>query len=219
MPGKFIVIDGIDGSGKQTQTELLREYLVNHGLNVLTLSFPRYKETFFGRLLRGALDGKYGDFLHLDPNLACIPYAADRWESKPLIDRHLSEGGIVLCDRYASSNQIHQGGKIPDDHERFAFLDTLKILEYEVFSIAKPDISIFLDVPPEVSERLMSDRTKDQVEENPSYIRDSYSAAQWLISLEPGQWIRVNCMLGRELRSREEIHREVVTTLKSRGVL
>ncbi len=209
MPGKMIVFDGNDGSGKQTQAEMLRDSLVAKGRKVLKVSFPRYKETFFGRELARALAGEYGDFLHLDPHLASLLYAADRWASMPEIQRVLASGGYVICDRYASANQIHQGGKILDDKKRAEFLAWLEALEYGEFQIQRPDISIYLDVPPAVSEGLMSEKTRDIVEQNPEYLRNSHKSAQWLIKRNPESWIHIKCTERGMMRSREEIHTEV----------
>jgi dTMP kinase len=214
--GRLIVIDGNDGSGKQTQSEMLRTYLLNIGKKVLPISFPRYNDTFFGRELRKALDGKYGDFANLDPHLAAIPYAADRWLSKALIHRELEAGVYVLCDRYKSSNDIHQGGKISDDFKREDFLAWLDQMEYGEFKIPKPDALIYLDVPPAVSEANMSEKTRDEVEKNPQYIVNSHRSAQWLIARDPERWIHVRCTVRGLMRSREEIHNEIVFKYQER---
>src|SRR5436189_2102949 len=122
------------------------------------------------------------------------------------MERTLASGEIVLCDRYASANQIHQGGKIENEVEREKFLAWLDQLEFVEYALPRPDISIYLDVPPEVSERLMSDRTRDQVEKNPNYLKNSHKSAQWLIAQRPKDWIHIKCMDGDKLRSREDIH-------------
>lgn len=215
--GKLVVIDGNDGSGKATQSEMLRSSLVSIGKKVLPLSFPRYKETFFGRELRKALDGEYGDFVNLDPHLAAIPYVGDRWESKPLMSRALTSGEIVLCDRYVSANQIHQGGKIQDWKKREEFLAWLDQLEFGEFSLPRPDVCIYLDVPPEVSQKLMSDKTRDIVENNPEYLVNSHKSAQWLISNRPDEWVHVHCLNSRgEMRERKDIHTEILSHLQNR---
>lgn len=217
MPGKMIVIDGNDGSGKQTQAEMLRTRLLQMGMKVCPLSFPRYEDTFFGRLLKRALAGEFGDFSTLSPNLAALPYAADRWVSKALIKRELEAGAYVICDRYAAANQIHQGGKIEDEERRRNFLAELEQLEYGEFRIVRPDFSIYLDVPPTTSMKLMSSRTRDIVENNPLYLENSHSSAQWLITQNPGEWIHVRCAVAGLMRPREEIHEEIVRCLKERS--
>lgn len=219
MPGRMIVIDGNDGSGKQTQTKMLQSHLLKAGMKVLALSFPRYEETFFGVELKKALAGEYGDFVHLDPHLASLLYVADRWRSKRLIETTLHAGGYVICDRYASSNQIHQGGKIIDDTARIEFLEWLERLEYGEFQIHRPDISVYLDVPPDVSKKLMSDKTRDIVEDNPEYLEHSHQSAQWLIQREPQKWIHVLCTAHGQMKSREEIHEEVAARLYENGFI
>ncbi len=216
MSGRLIVIDGNDGSGKQTQSAMLRTSLLHIGKKVLPMSFPRYEDTFFGKELRKALSGEYGDFASLDPHLASVLYAADRWASKALIQRELATGVYVICDRYVSANQIHQGGKIPDESERGDFLAWLDQLEYGEFGLPQPDISIYLDVPPALSEKLMSDKTRDIVEASPDYLKNSHESAQWLIARYPDRWIHIHCTVRGLMRSREDIHGEITHWLYER---
>ena len=217
--GKFFVIDGNDGSGKNTQAQMLVHCLTKLNKKVEFLSFPRYNDTFFGKMLRQSLDGEYGDFVTLDPHLASLPYALDRWVSRNLILNTIASGGYVVCDRYVSANQIHQGGKIGDEKERFLFLTWLDELEYGQFRIPKPTVSIYLDVPLKISLELISEKNRDTVENNKKYLANSHESARWLMKERPHQWIRVRCadQEGRVLRSREDIHAEVVTKLKEGG--
>ena len=215
--GKLIVLDGNDGSGKQTQAEMLGTSLIDIRKKILELSFPRYEGTFFGRELRKALRGDYGDFVNLDPHLAALLYVADRWASKKLILGALASGHIVICDRYVSANQIHQGGKITDPKKREDFLAWLDQLEFGEYALPRPDVCVYLDVPPEVSEKLMSDRTKDTVEQNPQYLVNSHRSAQWLIGKRPDEWIHVRCTSSRgEMRERKDIHMEILLQLQNR---
>ncbi len=217
--GKFIVIDGNDGSGKQTQSEMLRDLLIKHDKKAIGMSFPRYGETFFGDLLKELLMGKYGNFVDLDPHLASIPYAADRWSSGELIRSTIENGGYVICDRYASANQIHQGGKFENEEERREFLEWLKKMEFGVFKIPVPDICIYLDVPLEISLELMSQKSKDTVENNQKYLSNSRKSAEWLIKQQPEKWIHIRCSDGIKIRTREDIHREIVDELKKRELI
>lgn len=120
--GKFIVIDGTDGSGKATQTKQLVRRLRKQGKKVKTIDFPRYYNNFFGKLIGEGLTGTYGNWAKLDPHIASTFYAADRFESSKQVRKWLEAGVIVIADRYASSNQIHQGGKILNGHKRKKFL-------------------------------------------------------------------------------------------------
>lgn len=219
MRGKLLAIDGNDGSGKHTQAEMLRTALIQRGLGVFLVSFPRYEDSFFGRELRRALDGDFGDFSTLHPHLASLLYAADRWVAKPVMLREMEHGAYVICDRYMSANQIHQGGKIPNKKEREKFLAWLDQMEFGEYKIPRPDISIYLDVPPSVSKKLMSDKTRDIVENNPKYLEDSHRSAQWLIQRDPERWLHVKCTRRGLMRSREEIHTEIMEGLKARSVI
>lgn len=219
MRGKLIVIDGNDGSGKATQAELLEEALVSLKKKVMQISFPRYEETFFGRELRKALDGQYGDFGSLDPRLASLLYTLDRWASKDVIHNALRAGRYVICDRYVSANQIHQGGKIKSIAKRKEFLAWLDNLEFHELGIPRPTVSIYLDVPPALSKELMSKKTRDIVENNPEYLENSHKSAQWLIRQDPERWLHVKCSRRSLMRSREEIHTEIITGLKARSLV
>src|SRR5262245_7412995 len=116
--GIFVVIDGIDGSGKATQTRLLVERLRKEGRPVEKIDFPRHGTPNYGELISECLAGKHGDFVHLDPKIASTLYALDRYEASPQIRSWLDEGKVVIADRFSSANQIHQGGKIIDAEKR-----------------------------------------------------------------------------------------------------
>ncbi len=220
MRGKLIVFDGGDGAGKETQTKLLVAALVAMGYTTHTVSFPRYEAGFFGRELRKMLDGKYGDFGKVDPYIASLWYAMDRWAAKSEIEAYLERGAFVVLDRYKSANEIHQGGKIADRAVREKFLFWLDELEFGELAIPRPDISIYLDVPPVVSAQLMSQKTRDIVEDCPSYLENSHESAQWLVARYPEQWIHIQCCRKEgTLRTREDIHEEVVAQLKARSIL
>ncbi|MEK6820941.1 MAG: thymidylate kinase, partial [archaeon] len=116
--GKLIVLDGIDGSGKATQVKLLAEKFKRLGIPTKVIDFPRYYDNFFGKLIGEYLSGQYGDFIQTDPRVASVLYAADRFESCEQIKDWLGKGFVVIADRYASANQIHQGGKIGQPKRR-----------------------------------------------------------------------------------------------------
>lgn len=212
--GKFIVIDGSDGSGKYTQSELLLKYLKKSKKKAIMISFPRYTETFFGKFLKDLLFGKYGDFIKTDPHLASVPYALDRFVTKDLIEKNLSKGVWVISDRYSSANQIHQGGKIKDTKKRKEFLDWLDRLEYKELKIAKPDKFIYLDVPVETSLKLLNDKNKDSAEKNIQYLKNSVDSARILIKDNPKNWIHIKCVGDKEMKSILDIHKEIVLKLK-----
>lgn len=215
--GKLIVIDGVDGSGKATQTKLLLTRLRKAGLSVKTLSFPRYQHNFFGRFIGSCLRGEHGDFALFDPYVASALYAADRYESKKQIEAWLTNGITVVLDRYVSSNQIHQGGKIPDLRKRNKFFIWLERLEYTIFGLPRPDVTICLDVPLSISMRLSravsaqkkkqyltSQKKKDVVEWDRDYPRRSYQSAQHL--MKHAGWHRIPCTTHGKLKTPKEIN-------------
>ncbi len=218
--GLFIVLDGNDGSGKATQAALLIQYLADNGIVGLKVDFPAYERNLFGALIGECLAGKHGDFVNLDPKIASTLYAADRYEATRPIREALNNGMIVVADRFASSNQIHQGGKIADPAKREAFLVWLDRMEHEVFGIPRPDAIVYLKVPVETSLALLQEKRavkngqleegeKDAVEEDRNYLERSSETAQWLLETQPN-WHLVDCMEDGRLRSREDVHEDVV---------
>ncbi len=216
--GAFIVLDGLDGSGKATQARLLVERFEKEGISARKIDFPHYDQNLFGAFIGECLAGAHGDFVNLDPKLASIPYACDRLESSPMIREALSRGEIIVADRFTSANQIHQGGKMTDPEERAAFLTWLDRMEHEVLQVPRPDRVLYLKVPLAVSlELLAKERTTknqahgagvDTVEADANYMRQSYASAEMLAN-ENEYWVTIDCAEEGAIRSREDIHEEV----------
>ncbi len=222
--GKLIVIDGTDGVGKATQTKLLVARLKKEGVKVKTLDFPQYYKNFFGHFIGAMLTGQYGDFLHTDPFIASVMYAADRFESKPTIEKWLAEGSVVILDRYVSANQLHQGGKIKDPKKRKYFLKWLDTMEHQVFGLPRPDLIIYLHLPMKSVLKLLTqkDRTrkaryakgkKDTVEADPQYLAAAQESALKLIR-EKANWRKIECEGAGGILSKEAIHEKVFQTVK-----
>jgi dTMP kinase len=217
--GLFIVLDGNDGSGKATQTARLSQFLEQKGISSEKIDFPAYDRNFFGGFVGECLAGKHGDFLHMDPKIASTLYALDRFESAPLVRKALDAGKIVIADRYASSNQIHQGGKIDDLEERIKFLEWLDHMEYDVIGIPRPYAIIYLRVPVETSLKLLTEKRatknehlgeneRDTVEEDRQYLERSHVTANWLAERE-GNWHVIECANVAGMRSIDDIHEEI----------
>lgn len=213
--GKFITIDGIDGSGKKTQAEALIEKLKNEGYGVKMIDFPQYENNFFGKFIGECLAGKHGDFAKLDPKIASVLYAADRFESSERIKKWLEEGNIVIADRYANSNRIHQGGKIFDPEKIKKFLDWLEKMEFEIFKIPKPDAIIYLNVPLEMSLALLKngeakkrkaylEGNADAHESDPEHLINAKRSALELVK-ENDNWIDIRCDKNGKLMDIDEI--------------
>ena len=207
MKGGLIVIDGIDGSGKATQAGLLVKRLKKAGVSVRTMDFPQYENNFFGEFIGECLRGKCGDFSRIDPRIASVLYAADRFESSEKIRQWMRKGCTVVLDRYVSSNQIHQGGKIQGVSERKKFLEWLEKMEYGVFRLPKPDTVFFLDVPVSVTGKLLLRKDRDSAEENRGHQEASYRCARWLA--KKYGWVTISCVQREKLRDVSDIANEL----------
>lgn len=152
--GKFIVIDGTDGSGKATQTDLLVKKIKKSGQKVEVFDFPQYGKKSAG-LVEEYLNGKYGSAQEVGPYRASIFYACDRYDASFKIRKYLKEGRVVISNRYVTANMGHQGGKIINPKERKKYFDWLYELEYKIFGIPKPDLNIILHVDAAIAQKLV----------------------------------------------------------------
>ncbi len=157
---KLFVIEGIDGSGKSTQIKLLNDYLTQRGYKCEYLHFPRTDAPFYGELIARFLRGEFGLLNDVDPYLIALLYAGDRKDASGIIRNWLKEKNIVLLDRYTYSNIAYQGAKIFDNKERERLIEWILSLEFSHFSIPKPDLNIFLDVPLSFTRRKLSTERK-----------------------------------------------------------
>jgi len=218
--GKLIVIDGADNSGKATQTKLLVERLLNEGVKVGTMDFPRYTQNTFGALIKESLSGLHGDFLDKDPRVASVLYAADRFESKEALQELLNIYEVVILDRYVSANMLHQGAKIADEVEREKFLVWLEHIEYDIFGVPKPDMILILTVSPEHTQILLEEavtqgtKTADDAEKNRDHQERVAQCILWLTTVRENV-ATIQCSHNHTLRSREDIHEEVHAFVKS----
>lgn len=171
-PGKFIVIEGIDGSGKATQANLLSEEFKRQGYVVEKIDFPQYGKKSAGSV-EEYLNGKYGPSEEVGPYRASVFYACDRYDLGFTIKKWLNEGKIIISDRYVSSNVGHQGGKIKDEKEWEKFVDWLYNLEYGIFQIPKPDVVFLLKTSADYSIKMSNAITdKDKQEKRNAYLGD-----------------------------------------------
>ena len=195
--GKLIVIEGLDGSGKSTQLELLEKAIETAGKKSITVSFPNYESdssALVKMYLSGAFGGNPGD---VNAFAASVFYAVDRYASfKQKWGGHYNNGGTVIAGRYTTSNAVHQASKLPAG-EWQGFLDWLYDFEYNKIGIPKPDKVIFLDMPVEISQNLLSKRyggdetKKDIHESDTTYLANCRKAA--LFTAKYSGWDIINC--------------------------
>ncbi|HZM12901.1 MAG TPA: dTMP kinase [Bacteroidales bacterium] len=144
---KLIVIEGLDGAGKSTQISLLKEWFAERKLQCRYIHFPRTDTPYFGELIARFLRGEFGDISHVDPYLVAMLYAGDRKDAAPMIEAWIGEKYFVILDRYTYSNIAYQCAKLRSTQEESKLREWILKLEFDHFSIPKPDINIFLDVP------------------------------------------------------------------------
>jgi len=220
MRGKFIVIDGTDGSGKGTQTDLLVKRLEAEGHAVAMADFPRYGERS-AMLVEDYLNGKFGTAQAVGPYRASIFYACDRYAASFQIKQWIEEGKIVISNRYVSANMGHQSGKIKEISEVETFLAWLENLEYGIFEIPKPDTTILLYMPVEIGQQLVDKKgdreyvgghKRDIHEDDLDHLTDAASA--YLYVAKKYNWPTIQCAPDGNLRTIEDIHEELWNLVK-----
>lgn len=144
---KLFVIEGLDGAGKSTQIKLLKDYFSKKGYNCEYIHFPRTETPFFGELIARFLRGEFGKLDDVDPYLVAMLYAGDRKDASEVISSWLTEGKIVLLDRYTYSNIAYQCAKLQDQSSQDKLMNWILSLEFKHYAIPEPDLNIFLDVP------------------------------------------------------------------------
>ena len=211
--GKLIVIEGTDGSGKSTQFRLLTEDVEKAGYEFRKLVFPQYKEES-SALIRMYLGGQFGDKpSEVNAYAASAFYAVDRYASyKKVWGDWYENGGLVLSDRYTTSNAVHQASKEPEERQG-EFLGWLYEFEYDRLGLPRPDLTIYLDVPTEYTEMLMRSREAatgtqaDIHEQDLEYLatcrRTGRAAAEYY------GWTVIQCVKDGNMRSIEDIHEEI----------
>ena len=219
--GKLFVIDGTDGSVKQTQFQKLQERLDKEGIEYKTVSFPNY-DSPSSSLVKMYLSGEFGENAKdVSPYIASTFYAADRYATyKKDLEEYYNNGGLILADRYTTANMVHQAGKISDEKEREKFLDWLWDFEFNLYGLPVPTEAFFLNMPPEYAFKLMENRKnkfthedkKDKHERDKNHIIDSYNAACSLV--DKYNWYEVKCVKEDKLRTIEDIHEEIYKEIK-----
>jgi len=218
MAHTLICIEGTDGSGKKTQSEMLVNYFKDKGQNVRIVAFPNYESISSGPV-KMYLGGEFGERAScLDSYQASSLYAVDRLCTMKTIMNELSEDTVIIFDRYVSSNMLHQAGKIEDDNERDIFLDWIDNFEFNVLKLPRPDKVFFLDLPPkiafDVANTRESQKTGNKIdihERDLNHIKDAYNSAKF--SAKKFGWVTIPCVDKGERLTVEQVHALIVEAL------
>jgi len=226
--GKFIVIDGNDGSGKTTQLNLLKSFLEKQNVPTAVFDFPQYK-TFHGETVGRFLAGEFGNLDSVSPYLLAYPYAMDRLGASPHIKAALAEGKIVLANRYVASNLAHQSGRLPKNQRR-NFVDWDIEFEYYLNGLPREDLLVYLYVPHKQVKKLMQNKDrgkreylkgkiKDIAESDTDYITGAEEAYMDLVE-RFDHWIKITCVDDKGgLLSKEEVHEKIKLELRARNII
>jgi dTMP kinase len=221
--GKLIAVEGIDGSGKRTQVELLTLTLKARGHAVFSTGFPQY-DSWFGKMVGKFLNGELGTLESVDPHFTAMLYAGDRFEAKFKLEAALDGGQIVLVDRYIGSNLAHQTARVPPA-KRSEFLEWIEHLEYEIYGLPRENLILYLRVPPREAQRLIARKPargytsaqKDLLESSLHHLEDAAEMYDALSRSAP--WATIQCFDAAQnaIREPEEIAIDVLAAVE--GVL
>ncbi len=220
--GKFIVIDGTDGSGKATQTELLAKKLRKEKYKVKIFDFPQYGQKSAG-MVEEYLNGQYGSAQEVGPYRASIFYACDRYDASFKIKKYLREGKIVISNRYVTANMGHQGGKIANPQERKKYFKWLYDLEYGIFGIPQPDLNMILHVDAAIAQKLVDgkdarsyikgQKKRDLHEKDLKHLRDAEKVYLEIAKNFPNSCL-IKCTENKNIMTREKISELVWKEIK-----
>jgi dTMP kinase len=219
--GILITIEGIDGSGKNTQARLLEQSLISLGRRVFFTGFPQY-DSWFGAMISQFLNGELGDLQSVDPRFAALLYAGDRFEAKTQILDALKEGKIVLCDRYVGSNLAHQVARTPAER-RSEMLRWIEHLEYTIYGLPRENLILYLRVPPAEAQKLVAKKsargyTSAKLDLQESSLRHLEDAAEMYDMLSRSRpWATIQCFDAQRgsIRLPEEISGEMLEAVQS----
>jgi len=216
--GRLIAIEGIDGSGKRTQLDLLAATLAaaESGHSVYSTGFPQY-DSWFGKMVGQFLNGDFGALDTVDPHFTTLLYAGDRFEAKPKLERALNNGQIVLVDRYIGSNLAHQTARVPAG-QRDAFRRWIEHLEYGIYDLPREDLILYLRVPPSEAQRLVVQKSarsyttakQDILEASLRHLEEAAEMYDLLAREAP--WVTIECFDAKRsaMRSPKEIAQDVL---------
>jgi len=217
MNGKFIVIEGTDGSGKGEQTIRLVKRIKDSGMTVTPFDFPRYNEPS-AWFVSQFLNGNFGTIDEVGPKTASLFYALDRYAAAPSIRTALAESDVVISNRYVASSLGHQGSKYNDSDERKKYFEWNSDLEYNINKIPRPNLNILLHVPAEIAQKLvdkklerqyLGGKKRDLHESDINHLKRSEETYKQLAELYPTEFAVIECVEDGRLLSIEEVHEKV----------
>lgn len=218
----IVAFEGLDGSGKGTQSQILSAKMSAKGIDNALYSFPNYKGTNFGLEVGKYLNGGFGSLDEVPPQFPVMLYAMDRFEMRKSIMKDINSGSNIIFDRYVPSNIAHQAVKFPEN-QRKTFADWVKRLEYNILEMPSPDVIIFLDVDPVIAGRMVAlkgkrsytDAAKDIHEANGSYMDKVYQMYKQMAQDE--NWVIIQAADGENMFSEEKIIKDIVIALAQKG--
>jgi dTMP kinase len=213
MIGKLITIEGIDGSGKKTQTNLIKQYLESKGKKVKVIEFPRYK-TEVGKVIANYLKGDYGKLNEVPNELICIAYASDRAGMSSKIRRLLNDGYYVIADRYTYSN-LFTAAKLPKD-QQYNFIKWIEKMEFKSLNIVKPDYNFYLYLDPEIAYKRINQRGKrdyqdgkDDIHEQDINFLSDVTECYFNIAKDNPKWNIINQIQNNKQLSKNQIFNKI----------
>lgn len=207
MIGKIIAFEGIDGSGKSTQARILAKALQKKGFKAELRKFPQYK-AFFGKIIKKYLLGKFGGINELLPEITTLLYSLDKYSAKKELEQKISSGKIIVLDRYIASNACHQAAKLSGKNQK-KFIEWILKVESR---LPQPNLTIFLDIPPNISKKLLEGKPTDIHESNQPYLKKVYSVYKKMAKQR--NWATIKCLKNGKLKPVKEIEKEILEKIK-----
>jgi len=219
--GRLVAIEGIDGSGKRTQMDLLQGIIAagEGGHSVYSTAFPQY-DSWFGKMVGQFLNGDFGPLDSVDPHFTALLYAGDRFESKPRLESALQAGKIVLVDRYIGSNLAHQTARVAPE-KRAEFRRWIEHLEYGIYDLPREDLILYLRVPPREAQMLVAKKSartyttakQDILEASLRHLEQA--AGMYDLLAREAPWVTIECFDAARgaMRSPREIAQDVLAAV------
>ncbi|EKD91262.1 MAG: Thymidylate kinase [uncultured bacterium] len=224
--GKLIVIEGTDGAGKGTQLKILEDKLKSLKIKFKVIDFPRYTNNLYGELVGRFLKGEFGPLDQVDPYIASLAYAGDRMLAGHEIKNWLADGQVVIANRYVLSNKAYMAARLPEN-ERKKYINWLEKLEYGLNKVPREDLVIFLYVPSEIGQENvlkkekrshLGDKKRDIMEEDLNF-QKKVAQIYLEFAIKASNWALIECTSNGKMRSKQEIHEEILKILESRRII